>query len=89
MPNMMNSTELYRQHTSLEQHGSVQVQLYDEDARVYSCKFNADEFLPFSYNYWQLLGKKKIAKYSVLLVPIVGISGAEQCNCQHFRIGLG
>ena len=86
---MMNSTELYRQHTSLEQHGSVQVQLYDEDARVYSCKFNTDEFLPFSYNYWLLLGKKKIAKHSVFLVPRVGISGAEQCNCQYFRIGLG
>ena len=57
------------------------IQPYDEDARVYSCNFNADEFLPFSYNYWLLLGKKKIAKYSVFLVPSVGISGAEQCNC--------
>ena len=41
------------------------------------------------HNYWLLLGKKKIAKYSVFLVPSVGISGAEQCNCQYFRIGLG
>ena len=41
-----------------------------------SCKFNADEFLPFSYNYWLLLGKKKIAKYSVFLVQSIEISGA-------------
>ena len=75
--------------TLWRQISSVQVQLHDEDARVYSCKFNADEFLPFSYNYWLLFGKKKIAKYSVFLVPSVGISGAEQCNCQYFCIGLG
>ena len=28
------------------------------------------------HNYWLLLGKKKIAKYSVFLVPSVEISGA-------------
>ena len=65
------------------------VRLHDEDARIYSGKFNADEFFPFSYNYWLLLGKNKIAKCSVFLVPSVGISGAEQCNCQYLRIGLG